>query len=203
MSRRPEELTRTLDAAGRGEAAAAEQLLPLMYEELVALARSRMSRLPPGDTLQPTALVHEAYLRLVGEEDPGWEGRRHFFGAAARAMRNILVDRARAKGAVKRGGDRRRVGDLDGLDAALLQTPVEDVLALDEALDRLEREDARKAQIVMLRFFAGLASARIAELLGISLPTVERDWRYARAWLLREMAGGETRSGAGEGGADG
>lgn len=185
-----ESLTRTLDAAGRGEPAAAEQLLPLLYEELIALARSRMAKLPPGDTLQPTALVHEAYLRVVGDSDPGWDGRRHFFGAAARAMRNIVVDRAREKRAGKRGGGRRRVDrELEHLAPILIGAPAEDLIALDEALSRLELEDERKAQVVTLRYFAGLSNPRIAEMLGVSLPTIERDWRYARAWLLREMEG--------------
>ncbi|MBD3163255.1 MAG: RNA polymerase subunit sigma, partial [Candidatus Eisenbacteria bacterium] len=118
----PAEITQLLDRAAGGDPSAARTLLPLIYGDLRRLAGGMMAKLPPGQTLQPTALVHEAYLRLVGDEDPGWDGRRHFFGAAARAMRNILVDRARAKGAVKRGGDRRRVGDLEGLDDALLQT---------------------------------------------------------------------------------
>lgn len=180
-----ERITRTVEAATR-EPRAAEELLPLLYEELLALARSRMSGLPPGNTLQPTALVHEAYLRLA-EGAGGWDGRRHFFGAAARAMRNILVDQARAKGAHKRGGGARRA-DLDP-DLVQIDTPVEDILALDEALDSLERHDPRKAQLVMLRTFVGMAHPQIAEVLGVSLPTVDRDARFARAWLARAVSG--------------
>lgn len=182
-----ERITRTIEALSREERGAAE-LLPLLYDELLALARSRMARLPAGNTLQPTALVHEAYLKLLEGADAGWDGRRHFFGAAARAMRNILVDQARAKHSIKRGGERRRV-DLDSSSAPVFEAPVEDVLALDEALDLLEREDARKAQVVMLRAFVGMTNEQIAEVLGVSLPTVERDWRFARAWLARAMAG--------------
>jgi RNA polymerase sigma factor (TIGR02999 family) len=181
-------VSRTLEAASRAEPEAAAELLPLVYEELLALARSRMRRLPPGHTLQPTALVHEAYLKLAGERDPGWDGRRHFFGAAARAMRQILVDQARAKMSAKRGGDRQRLRLTIAVDhAPIFEAPVADVLSLDEALSRLEREDERKAQVVMLRYFVGMPSERIAETLDVSLATVERDWRFAKAWLLREM----------------
>jgi len=137
------------------------------------------------DRLQATALVHEAYLRVVRSEDPGWEGRRHFFAAAARAMREILIERARKKASPKRGGGRKRV-DLGDL-AVAIEAPAQDMLALDEALVRLEREDSRRHQIVMLRFFAGLSLAETAEVLGVSVPTVERDWRYARAWLHKEL----------------
>lgn len=190
MTDRIEHLTRTLHAAAAGDPASAEQLLPLMYEELLALARSRMARVAPGDTLQPTALVHEAYLRLVGDSDPGWDGRRHFFGAAARAMRNILVDRARAKATLKRGGARRPHGDSPDPDGQPdFDVPPEDLLALDEALGKLEAQDTRKAQIVTLRFFGGIPNPRIAEILDVSVPTVERDWRFARTWLMRELSG--------------
>jgi RNA polymerase sigma factor (TIGR02999 family) len=182
--------TSALEAVTRGEPRAAEELLPLLYEELLALARSRMARLAPGQTLQPTALVHEAYLKLAGDRDPEWDGRRHFFGAAARAMRQILVDQARAKAAAKRGGDRRRLRvTLAAGETPLFDAPVEDVLALDEALAALEVEDERKAQVVMLRYFVGMTTERIAETLEVSVPTAERDWRFAKAWLRRRLAG--------------
>ena len=145
-----------------------------------------MAKVPPGQTLQATALVHEAYLRLVGDDDPGWNSRGHFFGAAARAMRDILVEQARRKASLKRGGDRRREGDAADL-AIAIDAPASDLLALDELLERLEEQDPRKAQVVMLRFFAGLTNPQIAEILGVSLPTVERDWRFARSWLQREL----------------
>jgi len=180
-----ESVTRALRAVVRGDERAAAELLPLVYEELRKLARSWMAKLPPGQTLQATALVHEAYLRVVRSEDPGWEGRRHFFAAAARAMREILIERARKKASPKRGGGRKRV-DLGDL-AVAIEAPAQDMLALDEALVRLEREDSRRHQIVMLRFFAGLSLAETAEVLGVSVPTVERDWRYARAWLHKEL----------------
>ena len=180
-------LTRLLRAAARGDEQAGEELLPLVYGELRKLAQSRMSQSPPGHTLTGTALVHEAYVRLVGHEDPGWEGRGHFFFAAARAMRDILVQHARRKGSRKRGGDRRRV-DPDNLIAAI-DAPSDDLLALDEALSRLSREHPRKHQVVMLRFFAGLSAEDTAELLGITSRTVERDWRFARASLYDELAG--------------
>jgi RNA polymerase sigma factor (TIGR02999 family) len=179
-------VTRVLQAVVRGDEQAAAELLPLVYEELRKLARSWMAKLPPGQTLEATALVHEAYLRVVRTEDPGWEGRRHFFAAAAQAMRETLIEQARRKASVKHGGGRKRV-DIRDL-AVAIKAPAEDILALDEALTRLEREDARRHQIVMLRFFAGLSVAETAEVLGVSVPTVERSWRYARAWLHAELA---------------
>jgi RNA polymerase sigma factor (TIGR02999 family) len=180
-------VTRLLQAAARGDEHAAEELLPLVYGELRKLAQARLSKTPPGHTLTGTALVHEAYVRLVGREDPGWDGRGHFFFAAARAMRDILVEHARAKSRLKRGGDRRRV-DPDNLVLAI-DAPPEDLLALDEALSRLSREHPRQHQVVMLRFFAGLAAEEAAELLGITSRTVERDWRFARASLYDALAG--------------
>ncbi len=190
-SHAPELLRRTFHSARGGDKEAAARLVPLLYDELRALARSLLRRRPPGQTLQPTALVHEAYLRLAGTEDPGWEGKGHFFAAAARAMRDILVDEARRKAAQKRGGDRERV-ELEGV-AASIEPPEEDILALEEALGRLEKGDPRKGQLVTLRYFAGLSMGEAAAVLGVSLSTVEREWRYARAWLYREVRGGGKR----------
>ncbi len=181
-----------LRAAAAGDPMAAEDLLPLVYEELRRLAESRLARLPPGQTLQPTALVHDAYLRLVGDADPGWNGRAHFFGAAARAMRNILVDQARRKGAIKHGGDRRRQALHEGgAPGPMIETPPEDMISLDAALARLEAEHPRQARVVMLRYFAGLTNEQVADLTDIALSSVKRDWRFARAWLRREIDGGE------------
>jgi RNA polymerase sigma factor (TIGR02999 family) len=180
------EVTRVLKAAAEGDERAAQNLLPLVYAELRSLARARLKRLPPGQTLQPTALVHEAYLRVVGDEDPGWDGRGHFFASAARAMRDILVEQARRKGALKRGGDRRRI-DMELAEPAL-EMPSEDVIAVDEVMRRLEKEDPRKGQIVNLRYFARLTTAETASALGVSIATVGREWRYIRAWLARELS---------------
>jgi RNA polymerase sigma factor (TIGR02999 family) len=176
-----------LRAAGDGNPEAAQELLPLVYEELRSLARVRLQKEGPGQTLQPTALVHEAYLRLVGNDDPGWDGRGHFFGAAARAMRQILVERARRKGADKRGGGRHRVA-IDPVEP-MAEPPSDDVLAVDEAVQRLERLDPRKAQIVNLRYFARMTTAETAAALGISVGTVGREWRFIRAWLECELQG--------------
>ncbi len=180
------EVTRILAAIERGDARAADELLPLVYEELRALARARLRDAPPGQTLQPTALVHEAYLRLVGSEDPRWKSRGHFFGAAAQAMRDILVEQVRRKLARKRGGDRQRI-PLEHAELAI-EPPAEDVLAVDEAVKRLEVDDPRKGQIVNLRFFAGFTAQETAKALGISVGTVDREWRYIRTWLQRELA---------------
>jgi RNA polymerase sigma factor (TIGR02999 family) len=180
------DVTRILVAIRDGDREASDRLLPLVYQELRNLARSRMARTPPGQTLQPTALVHEAYLRLIGSADAGWDGRGHFFGAAARAMRDILVDQARRKGSLKRGGDRNRV-PLDHV-APEFETNADEVLALDEALRKLEVEDPEKAELVMLRYFAGLTAKETAELLGVSLGTVERRWRFVRAWLRNALS---------------
>lgn len=180
-------VTRVLRAAAGGDLDASRDLLPLVYDELRLLAKARLEHEAPGQTLQPTALVHEAYLRLVGTDDPGWEGRGHFFGAAALAMRRILVDRAREKLAQKRGGRLHRVS----VDQAepLLEPPSEQVLAVDEALKQLEKEDHRKGQIVNLRYFARMTTAETAAALGISPSTVAREWRYIRAWLECELHG--------------
>jgi RNA polymerase sigma factor (TIGR02999 family) len=163
----------------------AAELLPVVYAELRRVAAALALRLPPGQTLQPTALVHEAYLRLVGDRDPGWNGRRHFFGAAARAMRNILVEQARRKGAHKRGGSGRRVELTEGL--AIIEPPAEDLLAVDEAIQKLQAEKPHLAEIAMLRYFAGLSADETAAALGVSASTIAREWRFARAWLARAM----------------
>ena len=181
----PTAVTQVLQRLTAGDERAAVSLLPLVYAELRRLAKSRMAKIPPGQTLQPTALVHEAYLRLVGTQDPGWEGRGHFFAAAARAMRDILVDQARRKASIKRGGDRQRVG-ADEV-ALSIEPPSEDLLALNEALDRLERDDPRKGQIVMLRYFAGLSRAETAEALGLTVRTIDREWRYIKTWLYTQI----------------
>jgi RNA polymerase sigma factor (TIGR02999 family) len=178
-------LTQMLAAVERGEPAAAAELLPVVYGELRKLAAGYLANSPPGNTLQPTALVHEAWLRLVGTTDPGWSGRGHFFAAAAQAMRQILVDHARSKASLKRGGHAQRVALVDLV--AAFDASTDDVLALNAALDRLEREDARKHRIIMLRFFAGLTAEQTAAALRLSLATVEREWRFARAWLRTEM----------------
>jgi RNA polymerase sigma factor (TIGR02999 family) len=172
----------------KGEPKVARELLPLVYDELRRLAAQRLAKEAPGQTLQATALVHEAYLRLVGETpDRPWDGRGHFFAAAAEAMRRILVEQARRRHRLKRGGDRARV-DLDQVDLA---TPGSDdhVLALDEALERLAQIEPVKAQVVQLRVFAGLTIAQAAEVLGLSISTTDRYWAYARAWLRVEIAG--------------
>lgn len=179
------ELTVILQRVDRGDPKAADALLPLVYEELRKLAAAKMARENPGQTLQATALVHEAWLRLGGDDQPEWKNRAHFFSAAAEAMRRILIDNARRKQYVRHGGKAQRV-TFDGLElAAGMQD--EQLLALNEALDRLAAHDAGKAQIVKLRFFAGLTTEQTAKTLGISEPTVKRHWAYARAWLFREM----------------
>jgi RNA polymerase sigma factor (TIGR02999 family) len=181
-------VTRVLGAVVRGEPRAAEELLPLVYDELRKLAAARLANEPSGQTLQATALVHEAYLRLVGD-DPGqaFDGRGHFFAAAAEAMRRILVDRARNRRRQKRGGGHQRV-QID-LEAILVEPPGDDLLALDEALKSLAREDPVGAELVGLRAFAGLTLAESAEVLGIGRRTADRYWAYARAWLCDALSG--------------
>jgi RNA polymerase sigma factor (TIGR02999 family) len=180
------DVTQVLRAIEQGDPQAANQLLPLVYEELRRLAKRKLAQEKPGQTLQSTALVHEAYLRLVGSAgDQQWEGRGHFFAAAAEAMRRILVESARRKRRLKHGGGRQRV-DLDQVEAAS-SLPDVDLLALDEGLTRLTAEDPLKARLVQLRFFVGLGNAEAAEALGISEATAKRYWRYARAWLHREV----------------
>jgi RNA polymerase sigma factor (TIGR02999 family) len=186
VSPSPADWSRALRDATLGGKRSAEELLPLLYDDLRALARARMAREAPGQTLQATALVHEAYMRLVGDADPGWNGRAHFFGAAARAMRRILVEQARRKGRVRHGGGQARVG----LDATALPVdpPGEELLAVDEALSRLEREDPRKGRIVELRYFVGLTTEETARVLDLSVGTIEREWRFIKSWLQVELA---------------
>jgi RNA polymerase sigma factor (TIGR02999 family) len=179
------DVTRILHAIERGDTKATDELLPLVYEELRLLAAQRLSHEPPGQTLQATALVHEVYIRLAGDEAQSWDSRGHFFAAAAEAMRRILVDNARRKRRLKYGGDRRRV-DLLSIDPAT-EGPSQDILALDEAIDKLAKEDSDAAKIVKLRYFSGLTVPEVAAALGISLRTAEREWAYARAWLYDEI----------------
>ena len=192
------DVTHILNAIESGDATAAADLLPAVYEELRKLASGRLAREPSGQTLHATELVHEAYLRLVGDRDPGWDGRGHFFAAAAEAMRRILIDRARARKAQKRGGDRDRV-DLSSVELETgqfsLDAVPEEVLFLDDALTRLAAEDSVKAELVKLRFFAGLGLKEAASVLRISTSTADRHWAYARAWLYHEITEGETRTG--------
>jgi RNA polymerase sigma factor (TIGR02999 family) len=175
------DVTRILLDIEQGDPKAAEQLLPLVYDELRKLAAQKLAHEKPGQTLQATALVHEAYIRLVGDAAGRWEGRGHFFAAAAEAMRRILIDRARRKATRKAGGGRRGV-DLDAFDPPL-DEPDPELLALDESLRELERRHPRKAEVVKLRFFAGLTTAQAAAALGVSTSTAENDWAYARSWL--------------------
>ena len=187
------EVTRILTAIDEGDPLAAEQLLPLVYDELRRLAAEKLAREAPGQTLDATALVHEAYLRLVGPDDARrWNDRGHFFAAAAQAMRRILVDHARCKKAQKRGGGSKRL-DIDPAELAT-QHHDDKVLALDEALAKLERQDPRKAELVKLRYFAGLPIREAAMALGISTATADRHWAYARAWLQREMTAADAES---------
>jgi RNA polymerase sigma factor (TIGR02999 family) len=182
------EIPAPLSAASQGDPRAAEELLPLVYDELRKLAAQRLLQEPEGQTLQPTALVHEAYLRLVEGQALRWNGRGHFFAACAEAMRRILVENARRRMRLKHGGDRRRV-ELDDICAAPSSRD-EDVVALDEALARFEAVDLLASQLVRLRFFAGLSMPEAAEALGIPLRTAERNWAYARAWLHRALEDG-------------
>ncbi len=179
------DVTRILSAIEHGDAKAAGELLPLVYDELRRLAAAKMAHESPGQTLQATALVHEAYIRLVGSDKMSWNGRTHFFAAAAEAMRRILIEKARRKHRLKHGGDMQKV-DLD--DAFInIEEPSEDIIALDEALTKLAAEDPVKADLVKLRYFAGLTIEQSAEILGISRATADRYWSYARAWLFHEI----------------
>ncbi len=182
------EVTRILSAIEKGEPHAAEQLLPLVYQELRELAMQKLAQEKPGQTLQATALVHEAYLRLVDvDKTQHWDNARHFFAAAAEAMRRILIENARHKRTEKQGGQRQRLS-LDGV-AAVTASPSTDLLALDEALGKLAVEDPVKARLVTLRYFGGLSVQEAAELLGISRATADRYWSYARTWLFCELGG--------------
>ncbi len=182
----PPDITLLLHAAHAGDSAASAKLLPLVYDELRRLARAYMSRERPGQTLQATALVHEAYMRLVGDSTLTWDSRRHFFSAAATAMRRILVERYRQKKALKQGGDLNRV-ELHDVPAFAPNGEDTDLDLLDSALDRLAAYDPRKAEIVMLRCFAGLDHEQVATALNLSSATVRREWTYAKTWLLREL----------------
>ncbi|MCA9262722.1 MAG: sigma-70 family RNA polymerase sigma factor [Planctomycetales bacterium] len=179
----PNDVTRILHAVERGEEGALDELLPLLYDELRLLAAQKLSREAPGQTLQPTALVHEVFLRLTGGNNQSWTSRGQFFGAAAEAMRRILIDSARRKKGLKRGGNWERVGLDESLVASDCGMPVEDLLSLDEALDRLENVDPKVAQLVKLRFFAGLTGKQAGEAIGVSHNTADAYWAYARAWL--------------------
>lgn len=180
------DVSEILRAATRDDPRSAETLLPLLYEELRRVASHQLARQPPGQTLQPTALVHEAFLRLNADPARVWADRRHFFAAAAEAMRHILVDRARSKAAQRHGGDLRRV-DFDGAHGLADDAAPEIVLQLHEALERLAAHDADAAEVVRLRFFGGFTFEQAAELLGVSVRTAKRTWAYARAWLFEEI----------------
>jgi RNA polymerase sigma factor (TIGR02999 family) len=179
------DVTRILTAIEQGDARAADELLPLVYEELRRLAAQKMSQERPGQTLQATALVHEAYIRLVGSDARDWGGRTHFFAAAAEAMRRILIENARRKQRLKRGGARQQV-DLDNV-SIVIEGPSDDIVALDEALTKLALEDPVKADLVKLRYFAGLTIEQAAKILDISRATADRYWSYSRAWLFDEI----------------
>jgi len=178
-----------LKAVGRGESKATEELFPLVYEELRRMAAVRMAGEAAGHTLQPTALVHEAWLQLVGEGDQVWQNRRHFFGAAAEAMRRILIDNARRKHAQRHGGGQPRL-DLAEVEVAA-PGKEEEVLAVDGALEKFAALEPQKAELVKLRYFAGLSIVEAAQILGISVPTANRWWTYARAWLFQEIRSGQ------------
>lgn len=179
------EVTRILSAIRNGNAQVAQELLPLVYDELRRLAAFKLAHEAPGQTLQPTALVHEAWLRLGGDENQAWNGRPHFFGAAAEAMRRILIDNARRKRARRHGGGQQRV-DVEELEIAVAVKD-DDLLEVDAALERFAALDQQKAELVKLRYFTGLTIAEAAEILGVSAPTANRWWAYARAWLHKDI----------------
>ncbi len=186
------DVTRILEAAARGDKASAQELLPLVYQELRKLAAHKMAGQAPGHTLQPTALVHEAWLRLVGNEEPSqFAGRAHFFAAAAEAMRHILIDSARRKRAARHGGGQVRV-DIEAVEVASLAND-DELLAVHDALDKLAAEDSKKAELAKLRYFVGLTFEEAAEVLGISVATAKRHWAYARAFLYEEMRANKTK----------
>jgi RNA polymerase sigma factor (TIGR02999 family) len=183
------EVTRIITAIQEGDALAADELLPLVYQELRCLAAQKMSHEPPGQTLQATALVHEAYIRLVGAENQDWDSRGHFFAAAAEAMRRILIDNARRKKRLKHGGGRQKV-DLDQAELPI-DGPCDDLIALDEALEKLANTDKASADLIKLRFFAGLTMEQASNILGIPRRTADRNWAYARAWLYKAINTGD------------
>lgn len=187
------ELTRLLDAVSEGNRSAVDQLLPVIYHELRALAQRRLAAERADHTLQATALVHEAYMKLIDQREVRWQNRAHFFGVAALAMRRILVNHAKSKGRIKRGGAGRKVELTDA--AAVSNEPDLDIIALDEAMKRLALVDERAARVVELRFFGGMNVEETAEALGIAPATVKRDWTIARAWLLREIQKGDAEPG--------
>lgn len=183
------DVTRILRQIEQGDPSASEQLLPLVYDELRRLAAAKLAKEKPGQTLQATALVHEAYVRLVdNDHQQKWENSRHFFSAAAESMRRILIERARKRASLKRGGGRERV-ELQHAEPAVLPLACDDILGLDEALQKLEQQHPRKAELVKLRFFAGWTAAQAAGVLEISTTTAENDWAYARSWLRLQMSG--------------
>jgi RNA polymerase sigma factor (TIGR02999 family) len=184
------DVTGILSAVDQGDLHAAEQLLPVVYDELRKLAVRKLAREKPGQTLQATALVHEAYLRLVGAQDPGWRGRGHFFAAAAEAMRRILVENARRKASQKHGEGVNRV-DLDEIEIPG-ESRSDDLIALDDALSRLAEKDPQSAELVKLRYFSGLSNKQAAEVLGISPRTADFRWAFARAWLFEKLEGGSS-----------
>lgn len=180
-------VTRIISRIENGEQAASDELLPLVYKELRKLAQQKLDNEQPGQTLQATALVHEAFIRLVDRDAPQrWDNSRHFFAAAAESMRRILIERARRRATLKRGGDRERV-EIEIAEPAILPMACDDLLGLEEALQKLEQQHPRKAELVKLRFFAGLTTAQAAKMLEISSTTAENDWAYARSWLRVEM----------------
>ncbi len=185
------DVTRILNAIEQGNAQAVDELLPAVYQELRRLAAWKLLQEPPGQTLQATALVHEAYIRLVSEEKQSWTGRSHFFAAAAEAMRRILIDNARRKKSLKYGGGHQRIELNEAVVASDDKTSLDDLIALDEALEKLSKKDKVKADLVKLRYFAGLTNEQAAEVLGISPSTADRHWAYARSWLRLEIAKGD------------
>jgi len=183
-----QDLTVILEDIAQGDTEAADRLLPLVYDELRKLAAAKMARESAGQTLQPTALVHEAWLRLGGAEQPDWKNRAHFFASSAEAMRRILIERARRRQAERHGGELQRVDIHDSALEIAAPGSDDEVLAVHEALDRLAAHDVRKAELVKLRYFVGLTLEQAAEVLAVSVPTAKRDWAYARAWLFKEIS---------------
>lgn len=183
-----QDLTVILNGIERGDEQAADRLLPLVYGELRKLAAAKMAREAPGQTLQPTALVHEAWLRLGGAAQPDWKNRAHFFASAAEAMRRILIERARRHRTQRHGGGLQRIGLNDAANEIAVPGSDDELLAVHESLDRFATRHARKAELVKLRYFVGLTLEQAAGVLGIAVPTAKRDWAYARAWLFKEIS---------------